>query len=919
MKKWAFLLLFLPSLCRGESFSVKDLSGGLYTNASANKIPDNAATIIENFYTDVETLGIERNGSEKRDTTILGDTKPVTGLWEFVDNTGQQWIISFSSKTFYKNQIGIAPSTFGARPTVTTIPDCAPNLGKLWCVNGTDSMWYFDGAATATVAGAPLGTLIEAWRNRLIIGNISGSQSTLRVSGEASGTDWTLGGQSTSPFSIAVGGANDGFNITSLWKSYQDNFVVGRKKDLWYLSGFDQGDWELRNISAEIGCIQQGSMREFDGSLLFLSSRGMEELRGYTITHISEPIRNITDIIVKNTAGSRSNTQTTQADFGAGSISPSGFLSTTSLVDSVVPSSFSKTETSNADFTAGTHSNTEVNNSSVRLSTTNQPLFNSNNGWSFDTSGTGSYWTFAGACGGSAFDRTGASSILDTCGGAAEERSGNAYLFGSDTNLPGSTNLILSMHDAATGAILYSTTYTYTAVCTYTQQTFTPGISFARKSVYLRWTMNAGCSQSRSYPFIYGGGDMTFYLIRDKSFGASSFWIDDIGGGYSVSTGVYTSQGYDMTRSTNLVMISSIGATINQFAAPKITLQTSSNGSSWVELGQNVLSTNTYTGRRYARYIASFTVVEASSQTASTTLDDVSLVSVSTGGFTSQIVDTGGLISAWGPVTISDQKQGGTIDYQFNSSSNTSISLFLSTGWLPIVSGGIYSGDVKRYFAFRATFSATVGTAAVSLDEFKTSWSEGAGTPPIVSWNYDRRYWLAYTTSALSSAYNDRILVYQRNRTWTLLTGINAASFATWRDALYFGNSISNGYVYKFDVGNSDDGAEIISRIVSKSYDLGYFSKPKDLQSLYVTFFGNAATFSGSFSVSYDLDRSGASYNLGSANLTEGTGQVAAKFPFSLSNPVQGREIQYKITKSGAGDRLKLYELGTIFNFMEEE
>jgi hypothetical protein len=151
------------------------------------------------------------------------------------------------------------------------------------------------------------------------------------------------------------------------------------------------------------------------------------------------------------------------------------------------------------------------------------------------------------------------------------------------------------------------------------------------------------------------------------------------------------------------------------------------------------------------------------------------------------------------------------------------------------------------------------------------------------------------------------------------LSGINAASFATWRDALYFGNSNSTGYVYKFDVGNTDDGGAITSRIATKSYDLGAFKNDKDFENLYVNFLGNASSFTGSFTASYDLDRSGQNYSLGTANLNEATGQVAAKFPFSLSNPVQGREIQYKIVKSGTGDRLKLYELGTVFTLLEAQ
>jgi len=376
MKRLALLALLAVSPVHADEFIIKDLSGGMYSNPSANRIPDNAATTIENFYTDVEPVAIERNGFEKKDSTVLGGTKPVTGLWEFVDNTGRQWIISYSSRTFYKNEIGGTPTAFGLTATVSQIPDCAVNLGKIWCVNGTDAGWSFDGTSTSTVSGMPLGTLIEPWRNRLIISNIGSAQSTVRVSADGDGTDWTLGSLATSPFAFQIGGANDGFSVTCLWKSYLDNFVIGRKKDLWYLSGFDQDDYQVRNVSAEIGCIQQGSMREFDGSLLFMSGRGMEEARGYTITHISEPVRNITDEIVKNTASTRSNTQTSQSDFQAGTISTTllagGDLSTVVTPGSVRPSTNTPTgsfvDSTLARFNQGTIT-TLINDGDLTLST----------------------------------------------------------------------------------------------------------------------------------------------------------------------------------------------------------------------------------------------------------------------------------------------------------------------------------------------------------------------------------------------------------------------------------------------------------------------------------------------------------------------------------------------------------------------
>jgi hypothetical protein len=194
-------------------------------------------------------------------------------------------------------------------------------------------------------------------------------------------------------------------------------------------------------------------------------------------------------------------------------------------------------------------------------------------------------------------------------------------------------------------------------------------------------------------------------------------------------------------------------------------------------------------------------------------------------------------------------------------------------------------------------------------------WQEGLRKPSR-AWVYDRRYWVSFTTNTAGAAPNDTVLVYQRNKTWTIFKGINAASFALWRDKLHFGNSNGTGYVYQFDTGNSDDGNDITSQIVTRSYDASVPYRDKDFRTMWVDYTGNTA-FSGSLTMAYTLDRA-ITFVLGTLGMSDGTGQVSTKMPFSLNNAVQGREIQYTLTKSGVGDRLKLHDFVTKYSVKEE-
>jgi len=297
-------------------------------------------------------------------------------------------------------------------------------------------------------------------------------------------------------------------------------------------------------------------------------------------------------------------------------------------------------------------------------------------------------------------------------------------------------------------------------------------------------------------------------------------------------------------------------------------------------------------------------------------LDDFG-VAPQTMTYTSQPISIGSLISSWGNVTISDSKtNSGAIAYQFGSNNTTAVptnyQAATTSGYIPTVATNTYAG-------FKAIFTSYLSSGTAQLADFTTVWNEGGFVPSPVSGIYDRRYWLSFTTATSGTLYQDTILVYQRNRTFSLLKGINSASFTypLWRDKLYFGNSVGNGYVYEYDIGNNDDGAEIASQIRTRSYDLGSSIREKDLRNSWISYTGNTG-FSGNFNLSYFLDRDTTLFNLGNANMNDGTGQLAPKMPFPMSNALQGREFQYLLTKQGTGDRLKLHDIVTRFIVKEE-
>lgn len=807
-------------------FAIPDLSGGMFSYPSANKIPDNAANLIQNCYSDIEPMCAERNGFIKADLAILGGSATVRGLWKFKDNTGADWLIAYSSRTYYKKTSGTNFASFGFPASTANQPYAAINLGKIVFTNGVNMPWEFDGTNSSGIVNAPIGKYVAAWRTRFAMVNISGAQSTIRFSGDGDEGSWALGGNPTDPFSVLIGGANDGYAINCVNGSYQDSMIISRDYDTWQIVGFDQSDIQARNISSEVGCIDNGSMREFDGSNMFASHRGIEQQDATSIKLVSEPIRNITDLFVKNTVAQRYVTDTAGSDWTAGVFSASTYIDTVTFGGSirlVFPDSFD----------------------SLRDGT----LLTKN------------VWT--------KYESNSVVGSVDVAGGVLELNNSGGTL--------GRENL-----------------YTTNQI-----------EDFQRGTTY-HFEINSMPADS--------GGLSRFYFTISTGKKGDGTNPDALRNPLSIA---FVSTTTNIINSNSLFFVSSaavISGSANGSSLPALVDIYLSTNNFTLTINNILMSSGTHAGINTGPQYVAMGYLKGSAGAGTCQIDNFG-IAPETVTFTSQAHSIGSAITQWNAVAINDQQNSsGTITYQFNSSNTASTG---GSAWASIVNGGIPTNSTNTFAEWNAVFKTVKWDGAPQINDFTTNWQEGSSLPAMSSVIYDRRYMLSVTTTSTGSPFNDTVLVFQRNRTWMQLQGVFASSFAIWRDGLYFGDSVATGQVYQFDSGNSDNGANINTKIITKSYDYGAFHHDKVFRRLYLNYLGNLA-YVGTLSLSYDLDRSGGSYLLGSSDLNDDSGQVTSKFPFPLTNPVRGREIQYTLTKSGTGDRLKLGGLLTQFDVKEE-
>lgn len=360
------ILLLLASLASAQQAAppqevrIPAFDCGLVTYFSSQQIPEGCLQTALNVVFDKDYGVSRRQGRTKLNSTAIPSVQSIRRLYPFFAPDGARYVVAVSSDKLYSAQSdGVFGAITGLSSLSTTQPtDCTTALGKFWCNNLQDGLFYWDGTSTAAVTTAPKAKLIANFRNNIFLGGVLGSRSSLYKSGTLDGTDWELGSNSTSAASIAIGGVNDGDAIRCLMGPYQDTLLIGKDHSLYALYGFDNNDFTVREISREVGCLDPTSVQEIDNALIWLSRRGLERMRGSEIDWtVGQNVRDIIDALILNSPQGRTLSDSSLADFELGVSSPAGAgspMSTAIDPGKVVVSTWTDLDTSSATFGLGT-------------------------------------------------------------------------------------------------------------------------------------------------------------------------------------------------------------------------------------------------------------------------------------------------------------------------------------------------------------------------------------------------------------------------------------------------------------------------------------------------------------------------------------------------------------------------------------
>lgn len=910
---------------------------GLTTKFAGHKIGDGCLQEALNVIFDKDVGVQRRQGYAQFNTTALTGAAAVRRLYPFDAPDGTQYVIAVSSDKIYSASVG---GSFSAITGMTGLSQtentaCVQGLGRLWCTNQSNGLLYWNGTSTGAIAAGPAGSLIDIYRNRVLVSRVSGNQSSLYGSGHLDGENWTTAAASTSPFIIRIGGTNDGDSIQCLMGTYNDAYLIGTESRLYALYGFDNTDFAVREISREVGCIDDTSVQEMDGSLYWLSRRGIERMQGTVVDwKVSYPIINLVEPIIQASGNSQSALDTAQADFEAGNLIVSGqraAMSATILSGSVVPSSWSVSETSGNDWASYTMVNmsTSVVAGSlilgplVDLTTVN--WMNNSDGTVLPANDTPPWASLGSGIVSSAVATGVFTAVVGSPGGLSLSPTTGTFTVGdtaifhashSMTNNSAASNLIqYTLKNGQYCSLLRARpTYTELITCTVgtrissaainnaTYQEYRTVMRGSNVSVYVgsvpTLLFSGNASTEGVYPPVI---NFVFSMLGGSSGdGNATFTADFLRFQHGVyaASGTITSGIFDTGLSTPTwgglaVAISSDSQTTATFE-----VQSSADGSSFESLVSVPIGSNlTAAQRRYLRYKATFSTSVSSK---SARVESIDLLARTTGYFISQCRNPGTSITSWGLFQCNSANDGGSFSFAISTAATCHSATRSTATWNAQTNNTAIAVATAAFVAYRSLLDlGSDGDNQPALQDCTINWEAGGNRPEVASGVYDHRYHLFYTTSTQASPVNTDALVLDQFDRWSKWDNIPARSATRYRSDLLIGDGSATGKIYRLYTGNDDNGAAFTSRIRTKDFDLGNWRANKSFGSLWLELSpeNDAADDVDMVAKAY-VDLLNA-YTLGTVNLDEGTGVIAAEVPWPLDTQNSGRYISIEVSNTG--------------------
>lgn len=859
-----------------------DLQPLTITDFSCGKVDTQDPTLIGNgcaqqlWNTDVWTGRIQkRRGSTLQNSSDLGgfSSQATKFLFEYPDQNGNFWLISYSSNTLFASSNGGATNnTITSTCGFTAASDfsAANAFGKAYLTEGTTNWITFDGVNFIPSTAPPRGKVNAFMFGRLWTAGVTGTKSTLYYSRINDPNDWTDDNLDDGDAGSEFVRQNDGYDIRALIP-FKNSLLIFKDYSIDSLTMANDGLTPIVTpISNNVGTQHRHSIVQTDNAIIFMGLDEFYEYTGPALNVISHDISNTFDSILQRNSASRSFTETTQADFRTGissgvspNISPGDILlSTTQFLDN-----------SQSSFSSGTLSS--------GLSTTTSP------GWlafggTFEDFSDGDYtqnpsWNAinsAPSIANNNADWNNIQGVITTTVTIA-------------TSVFTTTIFVTSTFDGSTFATLYLSTYLYTAsnfpgsatpvstttitilipqsvslfgndyslyvgtvsttqTAVETNSTNTWSVIFSTFGVRLMNYSNVNMNVARnlsniSYSYLtigsLGTGNSPHTILDNLSFTPTTT---------TVLTSTFVSRAFSLgslqTWYSSITANSSLNGSTFTFAVYgdtntviDITNSATFISSQTVLLATQTISTGSFSlaGSSYAFYSVFFNrTSKAGALLKSAQID----FRTSTGSYLGQSISLSN-ISSFGAFTENHTANGGTFLFELYTDTDTNINPSVASSFISsqtIVNNAVPTIATATFARIRVLPTITSYPFAPVFSDYTVTWNQGSANFPVWATFFEHEYHISVSTS--NTSYNDTILIFDRNRSWVEYIGWNAYCLATYRQGIYLGDA-TRGRIYHYNVTSAynDNNVAINTLWRSKEFDFGYPFSDKILAKYAVT------------------------------------------------------------------------------------
>lgn len=364
-----------PPVTQGRFLGMNDLDPSL-------SIGDEAQSAL-NVETSLNGSALLKRFGYARTASLSVSTSPATGVYAFVDPNGNKQQIVCSDHYCAKSTNNSAFAVFLSTAGGTCMPtrwQFAQIGGYLYGVNDChDAPFKYDGTTFTSPLTMPLGSIIEATKDRLVISGVSANPSNVYYSQSGTPTNFTTGINSADPYIDPVGAQGD--QVRAM-KYALGRFFIFKTNSITSCVLGDQYTSKCFPVSNTVGTSDPLSVIEVPGSM---TTQGMTSgallFRGSDLnfwqldqTGLNVISRKITNLVASQTNGSnQSNTQNNQAAWQAGTQTPSSSWNTTTLSGSIFPSSVTVGDNTTVAFSSGvtfTNIDTATVSNQIQLTST---------------------------------------------------------------------------------------------------------------------------------------------------------------------------------------------------------------------------------------------------------------------------------------------------------------------------------------------------------------------------------------------------------------------------------------------------------------------------------------------------------------------------------------------------------------------